>query len=213
MAESKTVSIVSLNGKNYPSWKVQCRMVLVREGLWGIVAGTEDPSNPETHAVQHEKYLSQRDKALATIVLAIDPALLNLVGDPVDPAAVWRKLSGQFQKKTWANKLALRKKLFSMKLSDSGSVNQYIKKMTEIFDGLAVVAEAVSDEDKVVHLLAGLPESYDVLVTALESGTSPGNGDRAIAERRAETERQGGSRGKQKASCGQSEETIYVSLL
>ena len=39
MAESRTVSTVSLtplNGTNYPSWKVQCRMVLLREGLWGI---------------------------------------------------------------------------------------------------------------------------------------------------------------------------------
>ncbi len=34
-----------------------------------------------------------------------------------------------------------------------------------------MIAEAVSDEDKVVYLLAGLPESYDVLVTALESGS------------------------------------------
>ena len=58
-----------------------------------------------------------------------------------------------------------------MKLSDSGSMNDYIKKMTEIFDELAVIADSVSDEDKVVYLLAGLPESYDVLVTALESGS------------------------------------------
>ena len=50
-------------------------------------------------------------------------------------------------------------------------MNEYIKKMTEIFDELGVIAEPVSDEDKVVYLLAGLPESYDVLVTALESGS------------------------------------------
>ena len=58
-----------------------------------------------------------------------------------------------------------------MKLSDSVSMTEYIKKMTEIFDELAVIAEPVSDEDKVVCLLAGLPESYDVLVTALENGS------------------------------------------
>ena len=164
------MSIIPLNGTNYPSWKVQCRMALIREGLWGIVAGTEKA--PDTSdADKLAKFKGRSDRALATIVLAIDPSLLYLVGDPVDPAAVWNKLSGQFQKKTWANKLSLRKKLFSMKLSDSGSMNEYIKKMTEIFDELAVIAESVSDEDKVVYLLAGLPESYDVLVTALESGS------------------------------------------
>ena len=137
MAESKTVSVIPLNGANYPSWKLQCRMVLIREGLWGIVAGTEGAPDPGTDAGDYAKYVSRRDKALATIVLAVDTSLLYLVGDPVDPAAVWGKLSGQFQKRTWANKLSLRKKLFTMKLRDSGSMREYM----EIFDELAVIAE------------------------------------------------------------------------
>ena len=57
-----------------------------------------------------------------------------------------------------------------MKLSDSGSMREYIKDMTETFDELAARAEPITDEDKVVYLLAGLPDTYDVLVTALESG-------------------------------------------
>ena len=146
-------------------------MALIREGLWGIVADTEERPDVTTDADKHAKFVARRDRALATIVLAVDPSLLYLIGDPKDPRAVWQKLSGQFQIKTWANKLSLRKKLFTMKLSDSGSMREYIKRMTEIFDELAVIAEPISDEDKVVYLLAGLLESYDVLVTALESGS------------------------------------------
>ena len=42
MAEAiKSVAIVPLKGSNYPTWKVQCRMVLMKEGLWSIVNGTE----------------------------------------------------------------------------------------------------------------------------------------------------------------------------
>ena len=43
MAEVKTVSIVPLNGSNYLTWKVQCRMTLMKDGLWTIVDGTEGP--------------------------------------------------------------------------------------------------------------------------------------------------------------------------
>jgi len=101
MAEGgKSVSIVPLNGTNYPSWKVQCRMALIREGLWGIVAGTEERPDVTTNADKHAKFVARRDRALATIVLAVDPSLLYLIGDPDDPRAVWQKLSGQFQKKT-----------------------------------------------------------------------------------------------------------------
>ena len=95
--EGRHVSIVALNGENYPTWKLQCKMALVREGLWGIVSGTEECPDPTTEAEKHTKYLARRDRALATIVLAIETSLLYLLGDPQDPAIVWEQLSQQFQ--------------------------------------------------------------------------------------------------------------------
>ena len=169
MAELKTLSIVPLNGKNYPTWKVQCRMALIKDGLWGIVDGTEkDPGGTDD---AHKKFVSSRDRALAIIVLSVDPSLLYLLGDPKDPVVVWKQLSDQFQKKTWANKLELRKKLYSLRLKDGESVQAHIKGMTELFEALAVVGDAVSDEDRVVYLLASLPESFNMLVTALEASS------------------------------------------
>ena len=41
--------------------------------------------------------------------------------------------------------------------------------MTEIFDELAIIGDPLNEENKVVHLLASLPKSYDILVTALEA--------------------------------------------
>ena len=40
MAELKSV-IVPLNGSNYATWKVQCRMALMKEDVWGLVDETE----------------------------------------------------------------------------------------------------------------------------------------------------------------------------
>ena len=97
MAESKTtVSLVPLNGSNYPTWKVQCRMALVRDGLWGIVEGTETAPPAEGTADRRSKFIARRDRALATIVLAVEPSLLYLIGDPEDPVVVWQKLQDQF---------------------------------------------------------------------------------------------------------------------
>ena len=41
--------------------------------------------------------------------------------------------------------------------------------MTETFDELSVIGDSLNEEDRVVHLLASLPESYDMLVTALQA--------------------------------------------
>lgn len=158
MAESKvSVTIVPLNGANYPTWKVQCPIALVRDGLWGIVSGRRWD--------RRSNFFARRDRALATIVLVVEPSLLYLIGDPEDPIAVWQN---QFQKKTWANKLALQRRLHSLQLRDGKSVQDHIKAMTELFNELAIVGDAIEEEDRVVYLVASLPDSYNTLVTALE---------------------------------------------
>ena len=136
-------------------------MALVRDGLWGIVSGTETAP-----AHDRQKFLARRDRALATIVLAVTPSLLYLIGDPEDPVAIWKKLQDQFQKKSWANKLT---RLHSLKLRQGDSVQDHIKSMIELFNELAIVGDAIQEEDRVVYLLASLPDSFNTLVTALEA--------------------------------------------
>ena len=111
-------------------------------------------------------------RALATIVLSVEPSLLYLVANPEEPIIVWQKLANQFEKKTWADKLDLRRRLHSLRLKDGDSAQTHIKTMTEIFDSLSVIGDPVSEEDRVVHLLVSLPDSYNVLVTALEASES-----------------------------------------
>ena len=164
MAESKiATAVVPLNGTNYPTWKIQCKMALMKEGLWKIVTGEE------VAPTEQSKFTARKDRALASIVLSVDTSLLYLINDPTDPVVVWGKLAGQFEKKTWATRLDLRRKLHSLQLKDGESAQTHIKVMTELFDSLSVAGETVSEEDRVVYLLASLPESYNVLVTALEA--------------------------------------------
>ena len=109
MATSNS-GIVALNGRNYATWKTQCKMALIKDNLWSIVS--EEEVRPENNENNHQTNFDKRkDKALAVIVLAVDPSLLYLLGDPVCPIAVWKRLAEQFQPKTLANKLHLRRML------------------------------------------------------------------------------------------------------
>ena len=81
--ETTKILIKPLNGAKYATWKVQCKMALMKEGLWIIVTGTEGA--PEDQREQ-PKYLLRRDHALAMIVLSVEPTLLYLLRpDPEDP--------------------------------------------------------------------------------------------------------------------------------
>ena len=92
MAEAR-VAMDPLDGTNYPTWKLQMRMVLMKMGVWRIVEGTEVA--PDEHDVAFRKYSERRDRALATIVLGVKTNLLYLISDPQDPLEVWNKLSNQ----------------------------------------------------------------------------------------------------------------------
>ena len=94
MAESRTVAVVPLNGSNYATWKIQCKMALMKEGLWKIVDGTD--VIPNVDDAGYAKFVERRDRVLAIVVLSIDPTLLYLIGEPTDPKEVWTKLGDQF---------------------------------------------------------------------------------------------------------------------
>ena len=76
-------------------------MTLVKEGLWGIVKGTETFPEEVTDEAQ-ARFQARMDitvyKAFSIIVLSSEPSLLFLIGDPENPVTVWTKLTEQFQK-------------------------------------------------------------------------------------------------------------------
>ncbi|KAF2368809.1 hypothetical protein FHG87_000437 [Trinorchestia longiramus] len=156
-----------LNERNYPTWKIHMRMCLVKDKLWDIVQGTETISSTADEAARR-KFESRRDLALATIVLGVDQSQLYLLGDPTDPVEVWGKLQNTFQKKSWANKFRLKKKLFNMKL-ENGQNLQDLKVCVELFEELAIIGDAMEEEERVIILLSSLPDRFSTLVTALEA--------------------------------------------
>ena len=77
MSDSKSsVTVVPLTGNNFPTWKVQCKMALIKNGLdlWGLVSGTETAPSEDNAAERYSKFVMKRDRALAIIVLSIDPS-------------------------------------------------------------------------------------------------------------------------------------------
>ena len=53
--------------------------------------GSEKCPDRTTEADKYTKFVGRRDRALAIIVLFVDPAVLYLIGDPEEPTTVWKK--------------------------------------------------------------------------------------------------------------------------
>ena len=62
--------------------------------------------------------------------------------------------------------------------------------MTELFNELAIVGDEIDEEDRVVYLLASLPDSFNTLVTALEANEDVPKMEIVTERFREEAERQ-----------------------
>ncbi|KAF2355914.1 hypothetical protein FHG87_013321 [Trinorchestia longiramus] len=60
--------------------------------------------------------------------------------------------------KTWANKFRLKKKLFNMKLENGHNLQDYFKVFVELFEELAIIGNAMEEEERVIILLSSLPD-------------------------------------------------------
>ena len=60
--------------------------------------------------------------------------------------------------------------------------------MTRLFNELAIVGDAIEEEDRVMYLLASLPDSFNTLVTALEANEDVPKIE-VVAEKLLHTER------------------------
>ena len=125
MAESRTVAVAPLNGSKYVTWKIQRKMALMKEGLWKFVEGTE--ATPPSTDPSYKKFVERWDRALAIVVLSIDPTLLYLIGEPTNPKTVWTTLADQFHKTMCANKLQMKRKLHSLSLKEGDPVQEHIR--------------------------------------------------------------------------------------
>ena len=56
-----------------------------------------------------------------------------------------------------------------MELKPQDDLRSHFKEFVELFDAMAVIGDPVEDEDKVINLLASLPDNYGTMVTALEA--------------------------------------------
>ena len=99
--------------------------------------------------------------------MSIDSDLIYLMTECQTPKEIWNKLKLRFERDTTANKLFLKRQFFSMKLKESDSLHEHLRKMKVITDQLATIKAPTPEDEHIVALLLSLPHSYDTLVTAL----------------------------------------------
>uniref|UniRef100_A0AAV1T0R4 Retrovirus-related Pol polyprotein from transposon TNT 1-94-like beta-barrel domain-containing protein n=1 Tax=Peronospora matthiolae TaxID=2874970 RepID=A0AAV1T0R4_9STRA len=99
----------------------------------------------------------------------MEDSQLPLVRSAENAYDAWSRLEGHYEKKSLANTLFLRRRFFTTMMREGDDKLEHINKLKTLAEQLDAVGAPVSEDDLVITLLSSLSESYQFLITALES--------------------------------------------
>lgn len=141
---------------NYSSWKFMMRMILIQEELWECVENKEKDGK-------------KQQKALARIALAVQPSVIPHIRNAMSAHEAWSSLEKAYEDRGLCRRLGLLRTLFATKLDESGSMEIYINKITELSQQLSEIGSPLEDDFVAVIMLSGLTSDFEPLIMAMEN--------------------------------------------
>ena len=167
MSAEHSRTFPKLTNDNYYNWKFNMRMSLIGKDLWEIVEGTE--TLPEdANEDRRRRFRKRENHALSSICLSVSESLQIYIREAKSAKEAWECLSGHFEEKTLSRKIMLRRKLYHTVLG-KGDMTTHINNIKTVAENLQNLDDGVSEKDLVMVLMISLPESYNNLITALET--------------------------------------------
>ncbi|GJT08977.1 ribonuclease H-like domain-containing protein [Tanacetum coccineum] len=109
-------------------------------------------------------------KAHSAVILCLGNKVLREVTGETTAAGVWSKLETLYMTKSLANKLYLKKKLYTFYMPAGRKISEHIDEFNKIILDLANIEVKFKDEDLALLLLTSLPASYEHIVNTLLYG-------------------------------------------
>ncbi|GJT06522.1 retrovirus-related pol polyprotein from transposon TNT 1-94 [Tanacetum coccineum] len=108
-------------------------------------------------------------KACALILYSGDRVLREITKETT-AAGIWKKLETLYMTKYLANRLYLKKKLYTFQMHTGKSQSEHIDEFHKLVGDLAAIDTTISDKDQALLLLTSLPSSYDNFMETLIYG-------------------------------------------
>ena len=169
MANENSCDVPKLQGsEDYHAWKFSMRMFLLGRDLWEIVEGSETIEEYETDA-ERRKFRRRENHALSKICLSISSSLHIYVRSCKTAKEAWDNLEKRFEEKSLTRKIEYRRKLYAAKYSDEMEMVLHVNNLKTISERLESLGDPVTEKDLVMILISSLSDTYNNLITTLET--------------------------------------------
>ncbi|KAA8528735.1 hypothetical protein F0562_036090 [Nyssa sinensis] len=169
---------IKLDRTNYPLWLAQIVPILKSKNLMGFVTGT-NPCPPEfkrntdgtvTTEVdpRYDTWHQQDQMILSWINNSLYPTVLSTVARFTSSQATWSSLEKRYASQSKNRILQLRHDLLTVK-GDELSISDFVDKINQIADNLALAGKPVDDDDLVNIILNNVGSAYEVTVSSAQA--------------------------------------------
>jgi hypothetical protein len=107
-----------------------------------------------------DKYEDLDEKALSVLHLSLSPDVLLEVINAKTAAELWKKLEELYMTKSLANKLRLKKRLYTIRMAEGTSIQSHLNEFNSICVDLESLDVKIDDENKAILLVVSLPPSF-----------------------------------------------------
>jgi hypothetical protein len=152
----------------FGAWKERMILLLQESELWDIVENsTTNPVNVTTDATLLAAYTKKSIKAKRIILDVIKDHLIPHVTGKANAYEMWESLTKLYQSTNENQKMILRKKLKSIKMTKAKNVVTYLTRMIQVRDELGAMGEAIADSELVRTALNGVSKQSVVFVEGI----------------------------------------------
>ncbi|PIL27166.1 transcription factor [Ganoderma sinense ZZ0214-1] len=163
-------SISKLTDDNYSEWSVAMEALLVKRGLWEVTCDPATKTRPagsdNTKAVR--SWRAKITEARAEIILNLDPSQYAHIQSP-DAHEVWTELRRVHLARGFGTRMAHRRALWRMAKRADQPMTAWIADVRRAAFRLEEIGAPVSEEDRILVVTNGLPDSYSQLIVTLDS--------------------------------------------
>jgi len=153
-----------LDGTNFSNWKFKMQTLLESANAWSIVLGDEQRAGT---AAQEQDWDKRETKARVILKMFVKDSIIPHIRDSKTAADIWTTIKNLYETQNTNRVLALKGKLFALRMDENESVAGFMARVKDLSDKLGAIGEKVSDSDLVTLTLNRMTDEYQTFISGL----------------------------------------------